>query len=231
LPVLRAFIVLLIALTVGTVVAGAADPPRPIHQDPTIVWYRGVFSGETTSTDSFELIASVRIGESAFLYEYSPFILIPVLQLDWRREEDGSSIEYYNFRSPLCLLTQMIDAKIDGRGILAVMPAGEFRWWRALLHAHNSSLKWCLSRGWRLNLSTRTDLLPFRVHGDDQGILFTPQLALEWVGLSDGFENDALPLTNRLHVGVGYANWWSFEGHGRTPGWTVIIAVGFMAGV
>ena len=219
-------------IVLGAVSAAAqGDRPQPIRQDPTLIWYRGGFSDQTRSHDIFEWVTSVPLGAGTFLYERSPIVPVSLLELDRPVDEEGGATTYYSFRGPLCLLTQAVDAGISGRGLTELSPAPEPRWWRLLLHAHNSSVKWRLARSLRLNLGTRTDLLPLRIHGDDQGLLFTPQLGLEWVGLSDGFENDAVPLTNRLHLGVGYANWWSFEGNGRTPGWTVTIAVGFLAGV
>jgi hypothetical protein len=199
--------------------------------EPAVYWYRGAFSGDTTTQDVFEFVNGVRLGDGPFVYEYPLLSVVPLVQLDWRRDDDGA-INYYNFRAPVAFLAERLDAVLAGDGFWQMDPGG-FRptWWGVLLRAPNCSLKLRLSRNLRVALTSRTDLLPFRVHGDDQGILFTPQLALELVGLSSGFENETIPFTNRLHVGVGYANWWSFEGRGRTPGWTVVVGVAFMAGV
>ena len=208
-----------------------ADAKQPIIHEPTIYWYRGAFSGDTTTHDGVEFVNASRLGHGAFVYEYPVLSVIPLVQLDWVRDDEGA-VNYYNFRAPISFLADRLDAALGGHGFWGFDRFGDPpTWFGVLLRAPNSSIKLRLSRGLRLAFTSRTDILPLHINGDDQGILYTPQLALEWVGLSDGFENDAVPYTNRLHVGVGHANWWSFEGRGRTPGWTVVVGLAFVAGV
>lgn len=229
-PATRAVLVVYLIVIAARIAAADAAAPSPITHEPTIVWYRGGFAAAVRFHDVFEVIVASRIGESAFVYEYPAVVAAPLVELDWLRDRDDS-VTYYSFRALLCLGATGIDNLIGGQGFWPPPEVAVPRWWTVLLHAPNSSFKLRLSRGLRLSLTTRTDLLPLRIHGDDQGILFTPQLGFEWVGLSSGFEHETIPLTNRLHVGVGYASWWSFEGRGRTPGWTFVVGVGFLAGV
>lgn len=229
-PATRIAVVLFIVAVAAPIAMADVAGPAPIRHEPTIVWYRGGFAPDARFDDVFEAIVASRIGESSFVYEYPTLVVAPLVQLAWSQDGDGR-VTYYSFRALLCLGATAIDNLIGGKGFWPPPEVADPRWWTVLLHAPNSSFKYRLSRGLRLSLTTRTDLLPLRIHGGDQGILFTPQIGLEWVGLSSGFEHERIPLTNRLHVGVGYANWWSFEGRGRTPGWTFVVGVGFMAGV
>ena len=67
-------------------------------------------------------------------------------------------------------------------------------------------------------MTTRTDIPATKFEHEDHGILFTPRLGFEWVGLSDGFRNESVPLTNRLHLGLGYGHWWGLDGRSRSVG-------------
>ena len=208
----------------------AATDKQPIIHEPTVYWWRGCFSDITTSHDAMEITMAGRLGQGPFGFEYPMPPLVSFLQLDWRLDEENEPISYYNFRSGLLLMSTVLDWWLH-RG-------EEEKEWRPghglsthLLYLHNCSYKLRLHRNWRLAVATRTDLLPFRVHGDDQGMLFSPELALEWVGLSFGYEGDTVPATNRLHVGLGHSWWWSFEGQDRTPGWTLVVGIAFLAGV
>jgi hypothetical protein len=101
----------------------------------------------------------------------------------------------------------------------------ESDWWTHLLQAHNNSYKLRLSRSLRLTLTTRTGLLLAGFESKDRGVLFTPRLGFEIVGASDGFESYPAPMTNRLQLGVGYGNWWGFQGGHHATGWTLVVGV------
>lgn len=220
----------LLLAAIGLVAGPAAAAPQPIIDEPTVIWYRGGYSDSTSTLDSMEYLQARRLGEGPFVYEYPVLTVISLVELHWQRET-GETVHYYNFRAPLSFLLDRVDSALSGAGFWDLAGPSQPRWHSFLLHAPNSTLKLRLSRSLRLALTTRTDLLPLRLHGDDQGVLFTPQLSLELVGLSAGFEHDSVPLTNRLQVGVGYGQWWSFTGRDRTPGWTFMIGFGFLAGV
>ena len=220
---------LLLTVILWTVSSAAADP-QPIINEPTVIWYRGGYSGSTSTLDSAEYLLARRLGDGPFVYEYPVLTVVPLLELHWQRETLGT-VNYYSFRAPLSFLLDRVDSALAGVGFWELAGTPQPHWYSFLLHAPNSTIKLRLNRSLRLALTTRTDLLPLRLHGDDQGVLFTPQLSLELVGLSAGFENDSDPLTNRLQVGVGYGQWWSFAGRHRTPGWTFMIGFGILAGV
>ena len=224
---------LLVSLLLATLLCPASSvlaDPQPIIDEPTVIWYRGGFSESTSTWDSMEFLQARRLGDGPFVYEYPVLTVIPLVELHWQNEAE-ETVNYYSFRAPMSFLLDRVDSALSGAGFWELAGSSQLHWYSVLLHAPNSTIKLRLSRSLRLALTTRTDLLPFRIHGDDQGVLFTPQLSLELVGLSDGFQNDADPFTNRLQVGVGYGQWWSFAGRHRTPGWTFMIGFGFLAGV
>ena len=215
--------IIVAALLLSSSAALAAD----FDHEPSLYWLRSASSTDFQTIDVIEWVAASRIGRSAVVHEHP--ILAVYSGINQHSPDGEQTGTMYNLRAVACLLSTLFDRGITGRSFLSGKTDSGI--WTYLLHAHNNSYKLRLSRGLRLALTTRTDIAAVSSEPEDRGILFTPRLGFEWVGLSEGFESEEPPLTNRLHLGLGYGHWWGFDGQRRPVGWTVVVGVAFLAAI
>ncbi|MCP4571358.1 MAG: hypothetical protein GY838_03330 [bacterium] len=206
--------------------SGSAAWAEDFDYEHAIYWWRGSFGEAWTTQDGLEFVMAKRLGHSAFVHEYPFLSLVSFVR---HERPDGSVTEAFNFRGMACALTLAAASGLDGRPVFGAKP--EPGWWTRLLMAHNNTWKLRLNRSLRLTAITRTDLPLANFPRQDRGLLFTPQLGFELVGLSAGYEGEDPPPTNRLHVGVGRRYWMGFDGERRTEGWVFVVGVAFLAGV
>lgn len=216
-------IIVVAALLLGSSAALAED----FDHEPALYWWRGGFSPDFQTNDVIEWVVASRVGHSAFVYEYPMFVVYSEIGRRYPGGEQTDST--YNFRAVACFISTLADRSLDGRPFLS--GKAEPRWWTYLLYAHNNSYKLRLSRGLRLTLTTRTDIAATDFEREKGGVLFTPRLGFEWVGLSTGFQSENPPTTNRLHLGVGHGYWWGFDGQNRSAGWTLVVGFAFLAAI
>jgi hypothetical protein len=217
---MRTFLILVVVLATTVPTALAED----FDYENAVFWWRGGFNEAWQTHDVIELVAAKRLGRSPFVHEYPFFSLLPFVQRNHPETLFG-----YNFRGLACAATLYGACVLDDRPVFDDKPSPGF--WTYFLMAHNNTWKVRLSRIFRATLTTRSDITWLGYDEPDRGVMFTPRLGLELVGLSAGYEGDDPPPTNRLHVGVGRAYWLGFDGQRRDAGWTIVVGVAFLAGV
>jgi hypothetical protein len=126
----------------------------------------------------------------------------------------------YSFRLPVNLLSLAID-ELATHYLLGSSTSAIKSPLRYPLFAPNSAVGLRLYSHLKLTVATNTEYVFYRLHNGERGVLFVPQIGLEWSGDKDDYDYGGIILT------VGKSEFWNFDGPDRDYGVTARIELFF----
>lgn len=208
--------VLASVIAIFAVVLGAHSAVADSGDDTmmSVIWGEWIGGGEFATIDAYSMVVLKSDSNRTFEYEVAPWTFVPLV---YYRLPDGDGGEKdvinYNFRGPINWLAWAASSKLAGVDRHNDNEIMASPWCYALL-APNSLLRFRLHGNLKLVIGTRTDFLLYRTASTERGIMFTPQIGIDFSGGKYGDSN----AYSGISVSVGLRNWWSFDGDNKSGG-------------
>lgn len=201
-----------------------AQPAQANAADGTMVsvlWARWGADEDLMTFDVFESLLVESNPARSIEFEVSPWTGVPLVYYRLPDGEGGEKdVLTYNFRAPVNLLAAALTAKLGGHSWRDLAQLQDSPW-RFVLFAPDCRARFRLVGNLKLMVGTRTDYMLYRTADTERGILFTPQIGLDFSGGDYGAREGY----GGISVSVGYRNWWNFDGDSRSGGLAVFVRV------
>jgi hypothetical protein len=196
----------LLAVITATLVAHPAAAGGGDSTMESIVWAEWVGDDEVSSIDAYSMVVLKSNTRRSVEYEVTRWTYIP---LGYYRVPDGDGgkkdVVVYNFRGPINWLLWAAASRLaggDSRGDTMASP------WCYALFAPNSLVRFRLIGNLKLVLGTRTDYILYDTESTEAGIMFTPQVGLDFSGGTFGDTNSYSGISGS----VGVRSRWGLDG-------------------